>query len=136
MKTLPIVILILIAAVLGCKPPQSSQSAPSPTPTPADRKLQADVSLTSRGISVTNRDIADWPSLKLKINLRNTGMDDGVANVGGIDRGKTAVIPYGEFTVDTARFDPARTRIMSVYIKSGDGAYKLFLCPGKKCVPA
>lgn len=126
-------VMVLIVAVLGCAAPRQSGEQRTPTPTPRASKLEAEVGLSERGVLIRNVDTFDF-DLKAKINLRQTGGDDGEA-FATVPKGKTVTIPYGEFTVDTARFSPARTKILTIFLKSGD-ASRLFLCPGAKCVPA
>jgi len=134
-KLLPLV--IILAVVLACG---GSRSATPPAPpestTPSvNPKLSADVSLTGKGIVVKNTDSIDFPSMTLKINLKDWGSDDGRIDVGGLVKGKSITIPYSEFTVGTARFDLRKTKILTVYVKSGSGSAKLFLCAGAKCRP-
>ena len=49
--------------------------------------------------------------------------------------GKPSGIPYEEFTVGTTRFDRRRTKILTVYVESGNGSSKMFICPGPICRP-
>ncbi len=126
-------LIILLAVVLGCNAPRSSSTAATATPTPVSRKLSAHVELTQRGIIVKNTDTVDFPSVAMKLNLKNWGSDDGQASAGTLPQGKTITVPYGEFTVDTTRFDPRKTKIMTVYVKAGDGAARLFLCASRVC---
>lgn len=135
MKGLFLPALILLAVVLGCSGPRAVEQSKA-SPTPGDRKLSADVRLSQKGVTVKNTDSTDFPSMTLKLNLKNWGSDDGRVDIGGLAVGKSITIPYGEFTVGTTRFSPQATKIMTIYVKSGDGASKLFVCPGPICQPA
>lgn len=129
--------LILFFVVLACAGSNNSKrESPQKSYETPDRKLQAQVQLSKVGVIVKNTDSIDFPSLKLKLNLAQTGSDDGRADIGALPQGKTVTIPYGEFTVGTTRFNPRVTKILTIYLKSGDGSYKLFLCPGTMCQPA
>ena len=136
MLKLPFIILLFV--VLACTGTKRAAKTPEPVkPTPTtDRKLQADVQLSNAGVTVTNTDIADFPALTLKFNLTQLGGNDGEANVGGLMKGKSITIPYGEFTTGTTRFNPRTTKILTIYVKGGDGSAKLFLCPGTRCQPS
>lgn len=90
--------------------------------------------LSGRGIVIKNTDTADWPSVTMKVNLTQWGSDDGRADIGPVAMGRAVTVPYGEFTVGTKRFSPRETKILTIYVKSGDGSAKLFLCPGTTCI--
>lgn len=136
--------VILLCVVLGCagrslrsieqKP--VAKASPKPNISVPEPELQADVELTTIGVKVTNTDSSDFGSLTLKLNLKNLGSDDGRASVGGLAKGKSMVIPYGEFTTGTTRFKIGDTKILTVFVKTSGGMSKLFLCPGSKCQPA
>lgn len=126
-------VLILLAVVLGCGGSRQKTSVPKDD-TP--RKLSADVSITGKGIKITNTDAADFPSMTLKLNLKDLGGDDGRVDGVSLAKGKTITVPYSEFTVGTQRFNPQHTKIMTVYLKSGDGSAKLFICTSSHCEPA
>ncbi len=134
MKNSLAVFLILLAVVIGCSKGNTSSSPPKTDPKP--RNLQAEVKLAKNGVTVKNTDSVDFPSMTLKLNLANMGSDDGRAELGALAKGQTVTIPYGEFTVGTTRFNPVKTKILTIFVKSGDGSSKLFLCPGSVCQPA
>jgi hypothetical protein len=131
---LPLAFLFMVA--LGCAPRDYTREPYSPPQTEAPpKKLAADVEMTQTGIKITNTDSVDFPSLSMKLNLRDAGGDDGRAEAGALAKGKSVTIPYRDFTAGTTRFDRNKTAILTIYVKSGDGSAKLFLCPGRKCVP-
>jgi len=128
--------LVLLVVILGCSNRNNPSTSNSKKDPPPPRKLQAEVKLTRSGVSVKNTDSIDFPSLTLKLNLANSGGDDGRTELGSLPKGETVTIPYGEFTVGTTRFNSGKTKILTIFIKSGDGSSKLFLCPGSVCQPA
>lgn len=123
--------LILLAALLGC-----SSGRPNYKAQTSARKLSAEVRLTPGGVQIKNTDTMDFPAIEAKVNLNQTGGHDGAANVGPPPRGESITIPYAEFTAGTKRLKPQDTKILTVYVKAGDGSAKLFLCPGSKCSPS
>lgn len=88
------------------------------------------------GVRIKNIDNTDFGTVTVKLNLRNMGGDDGEANAGSLERGRSVTIPYGEFTVGTERFSPSKTKILTVFVKNNVGSTKLFLCPSRKCQPS
>ena len=129
-----LLLTIVLIVILGCA--KSNRESINTSPTPAPRKLSAEVSLLPSGVLLKNTDSTDWPAVTVKLNLKEIGSNDGVADLGSLEKGKSITIPYGDFTVGTARFNLAKTKILTVYIKSGDGSSKLFLCPGTRCQPS
>ena len=129
---LPLAFLVLVGlACSGGSNQSQSKSKPD-----EKRKINADVSLSTAGVVIKNNEAADLPEITVKLNLAQTGSDDGRAYASSLPAGKTVTLPYSEFTSGTARFDIRKTKVLTVYVKSGDDAAKLFLCPGVKCQPA
>lgn len=131
-----IITVATILAILDIRQSGSAPAAATPTPTPAASNIAAHVQITNAGVLVTNTGSVDFPSLTLKLNMNKWGNDDGQSSIGGLAKGRSVTIPYGKFTVGTKRFDIRTTEILTVYVKSGDGSSKLFLCPGTICQPA
>jgi len=130
-------LLLVVVFAASCRfPLAEQQNAATPKKDDTPRKLLADVRLTAKGVSVKNTDVADFPSVTLKLNMTQFGGNDGEAGGWPIAKGKEMTIPYSEFTVGTTRFDLRKTKILTIYLKGGDGSAKLFLCPGTTCVPA
>jgi len=135
-NVLPCVFMLI--GILGCaavRPKNEQPATPKPANNPV-KKLSADVELTPAGVSIKNTDREDFPGLRVRFNLNQSGSDDGEALSGAVPVGKTIVIPYSEFTVGTTRFDIRKTKILTVVLKTDDGSLKVFLCPGRKCQPS
>lgn len=131
MKFTAFVLVLLV--VLACAGSRRESPPPPPKVDSKPAKLQAEVHLSESGVVVKNTDAFDF-ALTAKLNLKDMGGDDGRASA-TVPQGTTVTITYGEFTVGTTRFSAAKTKIMTVYLKSGETS-RLFLCPGSNCVPA
>jgi hypothetical protein len=131
-------LFILLVVIMACTAPHSDESVSQSTPAkePPPKTLSADVRLSTTGVVIKNIDSVDFSSVTIKLNLTQWGSDDGRADIRSVLQGKTVTVPYGEFTVGTTRMDPRKTKILTVFIKNGNGSSKLFLCPGSICQPA
>jgi hypothetical protein len=130
-----LVLGVIVFAITIESQQRAARNAEIPTPPKVSRVLRADVRLTPTGVSVTNTDDEVFSGLEVKLNLTDFGWHDGVTWAGNIAKKQTFVVPYDSFAFRDKKFDPKKTKIMTVYLKSGDRA-KLFLCPSSTCVEA
>lgn len=135
MKLLPLWIIIL-AVALGCAGGNRTSTPPKKESATKTRDLSAEVSLSNAGVIIKNTDADDIPSITMKLNMKDFGGNDGVASIGDLPKGRSVTVPYGKFTVGTKRFKIEDTEILTIYVKSSNGASKLFICPGTRCQPA